>query len=444
MYKVDKLYINERIKEIVLGSKLFQIPIGIMALFVGISLFQYKKTKILSIRSICWVGRVININLLEKISIFIIKKWYLNLFIKNETLLFNTYKISKEFNRSVEIYSLDGIAKISLFRDMIILKEPSVNEKGVILIKYTPEFDAFHYYFDFDKIRRDYYLVLEPSWAGTCDPSILMFWRNSICKDVVVQAIEPKDYNFIKKMGGNLAPIDIGSGDWVDQNIFSFDIGVKKEFDLIMVSNWAIHKKHVALFKALSQIGIKLSVVLIGFESGGRTKKNIIQEIAHYNLNHIEFNVIENISAKMVSEYLKKSKVYLLLSKKEGPNKAIIESFFVNVPAIVYDKFIGGAQMRINNKTGILSSYKELPNNIMYMVKNFNKFTPRDWILKNSGSTMSTKKLNNVLMGLALQNNENWEKSIFEKVNSPNLKYKNEVKLKNNLKDIYMKYKKVI
>ena len=76
------------------------------------------------------------------------------------------------------------------------------------------------------------------------------------------------------------------------------------------------------------------------------------------------------------------------------------------------------------------------------MVKNYNKFTPRDWILKNSGSVMSTNKLNKFLGSIAFQNNEVWEKSIYEKVNSPNLKYRNDVALEKELKNIYIKYKR--
>ena len=52
--------------------------------------------------------------------------------------------------------------------------------------------------------------------------------------------------------------------------------------------------------------------------------------------------------AAQVADYVSQCKVFVFLSKKEGDNKALVEAMFTNVPAIVFDKTIGGAGSRIN------------------------------------------------------------------------------------------------
>jgi hypothetical protein len=116
--------------------------------------------------------------------------------------------------------------------------------------------------------------------------------------------------------------------------------------------------------------------------------------------------------------------VFLLLSEKEGSNRAIVEALFSDVPAILYDKFIGGAKGKINEKTGILSSFDELPGKIDYMLDNYRRFAPREWAIEHTGSRNATRKLNSLLKSLAESKGEKWTIDIVEKVNNPNFSYK--------------------
>jgi hypothetical protein len=118
----------------------------------------------------------------------------------------------------------------------------------------------------------------------------------------------------------------------------------------------------------------------------------------------------------------------VLLSRKEGPNKAIVEGLFANVPAIVYENFVGGARAKINWQTGILSSYEDLPKKIEYMLDHLPDFSPRAWALQNTGSRNASFKLESLIQEIATEKNEKWIGSLEEKVNVPNLAYKNRQK----------------
>src|SRR5688500_6250257 len=116
---------------------------------------------------------------------------------------------------------------------MRVLKAHAGNEKGVLLLKYTQRNEVFVSLFDVERMMRDYYIVLEPCWAGYCDPSILMFVAPE--HPVVVQAPDVPDFTFIGDLKSNLVPIDIGASDWVDSDLFSLDgPPVARDYDLVM------------------------------------------------------------------------------------------------------------------------------------------------------------------------------------------------------------------
>jgi hypothetical protein len=192
-----------------------------------------------------------------------------------------------------------------------------------------------------------------------------------------------------------------------------------------MVANWAKHKNHRQLFKALRHVRHQpLSLLLIGVDWGGRTEKDIISEMEEYDLSHVKLQIKKNIPAREVADCLEKSKVFLLLSEKEGSNRAIVEALFSDVPAILYENFIGGARGKINEQTGVLSSFHELHTKVDYMLENYRRFTPRSWALEHTGSKNATRKLNSLLKSIATSKGEKWDVDIVEKVNSPNFSYK--------------------
>jgi len=311
-----------------------------------------------------------------------------------------------------------------VFRDVIVLKAPRQHEKGVLLLKYTAKFDRFVALFDLERVMSDYSIVLEPCWAGYCDTSILMF--RSLNNEVVVQCPDRSDFDFISGLGGNFIPVPLGASDWVDPDLFSSDdSGADKDYDLIMVANWGRHKNHRRLFQALPDVRRRpLSVLLIGYDWAGRTDKDIIAEMSRYDLAGVRVDVKKNLPPQQVAAHLRKSRAFVLLSEKEGSNKAVVEALFCNVPIIVYEGFIGGAVSKVNPDTGALTSFARLAETIDRVLENAATFTPRTWAMQHTGSRNSTIVMNECLRRNALSNGRPWTADIVEKVNRPNLAYR--------------------
>lgn len=340
-----------------------------------------------------------------------------------ENRLVASYLSCKASVACASMYSLTGLGPHDIFRDLIVLKSPVQNEKGVILLKYARTFEASIALFDLRRLLDRYLFVLEPCWAGYCDTSILMFVAPG--HPVIVQCFTEEDYQFIVKIGAPLVPIRLGPADWVDVDLFASIRTDEKRYDLVMVANWGLHKRHALLFKALSTIkGRRIRVLLIGFPWAGRTADDIRQEAAIIRNPSINIEIKENLPTREVATLLSQCKVFAFLSRKEGDNKALVEAMFAGVPAIVFDKTIGGARSRINGSTGILSSDEQLGENIIYMLDHCQKFDPRNWALQHTGSAVSTKKLNDLIMRVVIEAGEKFTGCIAEKVNAPNLAYK--------------------
>lgn len=60
---------------------------------------------------------------------------------------------------------------------LVVLAEARPKRRGVILVKYSYYFLLLERFFDVDALQKDYWLVVEPSWNGYCDESILCFLR---------------------------------------------------------------------------------------------------------------------------------------------------------------------------------------------------------------------------------------------------------------------------
>lgn len=321
------------------------------------------------------------------------------------------------------IFSLAGTGKSDLLRDLIVLKKHAPDEKGVILLKYARTFSAVVALLDMERVMARYTLVLEPCWAGYCDPSILMLIAPG--HPVVVQCFTEDDYRYIERVGAPLIPIRQGPADWVDADNFAPSGTSEKIYDLIMVANWGAHKRHSQLFRALRGVrDRKVRVLLAGFPWADRTADDIRDDAASFGNDHVQIEIRERVPHAELAGLVGQSKVFVFLTRKEGDNKALVEAMFANVPAIVYDRTIGGAGSRINDATGVFASDARLAHSISHMLDNYRAFSPRAWALEHTGSVVATRVLDRALRSAVTAAGGRYTTSIVEKTNAPNLSYK--------------------
>ena len=338
--------------------------------------------------------------------------------------LIDAFLADPESAATARLFTLVGPGPHDLFRDLIVLKAATAGEQGVILLKYVRTFDAVIALFEHERLFARYRVVLEPCWAGYALPSLLMY--AALPHPVVVQCFTKEDMAFVREVGEPLVPVPLGPADWVNAEIFqAAGEHEEKTHDLVMVANWAPHKRHAQLFRALAELRERrLRVLLIGFPWGGRTADDIRREAAAFALDHVTLEIVESVPAAEVARRVARSKAFVFLSRKEGDNKALVEAMFANVPVIVYERTIGGATSRVNGQTGVLTSDAALAQTIRRVLDGADGFSPRAWAVAHTGAAAATRVVDTALRASAATRGLAYTEPIVAKTNAPNLAYR--------------------
>jgi glycosyltransferase involved in cell wall biosynthesis len=302
----------------------------------------------------------------------------------------------------------------------IVVKSPADGEKGVIVVLYSHALPLFVKFFDIDRIAANYHIVIEPSWSGFCNLDVLSYSRFTF--PVFVQASEPRDVEFIRRCRCNLVPVPVSNNWWVDQRVFRPLTDVSKDVDVVMVSSWAGWKRHRRLFAALRTLrrrGVTPTALLVGY-AAGLSKRDVYRQAQFYGVSD-QIEMLDNVSPDEVNQHLNRARVNLLWSRKEGSNRSIVEGMLAGVPCVIRHGFNYGYQYPyINPETGTFSSELELPDVLARMIATYDRFRPREWVLKNMSCQRATEILSQAIGETMAARGEPWSGQLAVKVNTLN------------------------
>jgi glycosyltransferase involved in cell wall biosynthesis len=313
-----------------------------------------------------------------------------------------------------------GMDLTSFFgKRLLVLKAPaSGGEKGVLFVMFSETFHLLHSRMNLEKLLEDYTLVFEPSWSGYCGPDLLDFTHET--DEIFVLAAEEGDFAFLQRLGSNLIPVELGPCDWVDPRAAAPYLANPKEFDIVMNSNWAALKRHYVLFRMLASGTSRYKVALIGVKWGGKTRADIDRLADFYGVAD-QLTILERIPYEKVMDVTCRSKVSVLLSLKEGSNRAIAESIFCNVPVVVLSNHVGGIKKNVVPQTGLLADERNLESAITQLLHG--SINPREWGMEHITCFKSSAKLNAILRDHALNKGRPWTQDIAGRSNSPESTY---------------------
>jgi glycosyltransferase involved in cell wall biosynthesis len=239
----------------------------------------------------------------------------------------------------------------------------------------------------------------------------------------VVQASEPLDREFLRDLGSNLIPIDIGASDWVDHRVFR-PLGVEKTFDVIYVANLTPMKRVNVYLRAVSELvrlrpGFRAALVVSSF---GGNKEEFEQLLRWYGIGP-QLTVLMNQTQSQLNDIVNRSRVSVLLSRKEGSNKTLFESMFCDTPVILLRNNIGVNKEYINEHTGRLIDESQLVDTILEFVDGRIPVSPRTWAIENISAERSTEKLEKTLVAAGMQVGGP-DRPLFVKMNTPEATYK--------------------
>ncbi len=311
--------------------------------------------------------------------------------------------ISKKRCRIVE-YSFEYIDKQEVenprywidSRCTVLVKPSWVNGKikrGVLIINFSTTFIDVLKELDCERLLEEYWVVLEPSWAGYALPEILA-WTRFNCP-ILVEASEIKDRELILCLDSNLIPVSYGASDWVEHSVFSSPRqGEEKIYDSIFVANYNSIKRHYVYFSALREIIKELPDYKAAMVCGdwGGSRPEVLNLISDYGLDGV-VSVFEEIPQKELSVLINQSKVNVLLTLKEGSNRSLFEGMFAGAPAIVLKENVGVNKDYFTETSGMAISESNFIDALKHFYHNYNDYDARSWALDNISPEKTTEKL---------------------------------------------------
>jgi len=301
---------------------------------------------------------------------------------------------------------------------VIVLKSPQGNEKGALLLNYNYYFPLFLKFYDLNKISEYYNIILEPSWAGFCELSILGY--SQLKNPVYVMTYEKRDRRFINDLNVALLPIDIGPSWFINHDIFTLPAeNQERNIDIIMVAAWAKFKCHNHFFKILANLKKKLpnfKLVLVGYPVD-MTKVDIESLALHYGIQE-SLTIYEWIEPSEVVELFKRSKINILWSRFEGNNRAIIEGMFCGTPVILRAGHNYGQHYDfINSETGHFADESNLVKKIWQIIDNFDNYSPRNYVMNHRNCIKATEIMNQILAHNECNIGRPWTRGLVVKTN---------------------------
>ncbi|NNL85302.1 MAG: glycosyltransferase [Myxococcales bacterium] len=306
---------------------------------------------------------------------------------------------------------------------VLVLKRPKPGERGVLFVMFTELFAAIADQVDVQRLLAEYTLVLEPSWSGYCDRDLLFFTQFE--EPIFALTAERLDYDFITRLDSNLHPVFIGSGDWVDPSIAEPFIGAEKRYDIVMNAHWGPSKRHRVLFRSLKALGSHCRVALIGGPWEGCDRDAVV-ELARYFGVREQIEFFERIPYAQVMEVMAAARVCVLLSLKEGANRALPEAMFCDVPVVLLKEYVGGCQKNVVPETGVIVPQADLTATLKRMIRGEGAFRPRRWALQNIACVKSGERLNEIVKADAQQRGFPWTEDLAPHKNAPESRYLHE------------------
>ncbi len=154
-----------------------------------------------------------------------------------------------------------------------------------------------------------------------------------------------------------------------------------------------------------------MRVALVGYRYD-KTATEILAEARHHGVSEF-VETFERQSAEEVANLLSRSRLHLLWSRREGANRAIIESMLADVPVLVREGLTYGARYPdINPQTGRFVAEGDLPDAILDMLANHRSYSPREWVLNNMTCQHAVAIVDEHLHRQAHEVGESWTEGI--------------------------------
>lgn len=248
-------------------------------------------------------------------------------------------------------------------------------------------------------IKRFFYIIERRAWRGV---------NESRYADIkLIEDLSLWDES--QKRSPNAILLDIGPADFIDTSAF-VPLGLTKDYDGIQISSWDRFKRPYLFIRGVALMPGSRFIRLGHYIRGGNLEEltlrdDCLEETRRIGANidypfaHLNSNEGMPQTKEEINRYINRSRLGILTTKVEGINRFKMECLSADVPVLVPEDTSYPTKKHITEETGLLFSPtpEGLARTIEYALANLEKFSPRKYILENTGQENSLKKLKRAL-----------------------------------------------
>jgi glycosyltransferase involved in cell wall biosynthesis len=298
----------------------------------------------------------------------------------------------------------------TLEKAVILKPQVSEREKGVLFISFGNQWVRLLGLPRLQELARSYTLVLAPGWSPPHDLINYVFPR-AYPEAVFSMISNRRDLETLPRLSERYRVVPLYASSWVNPDFFRPKPFPERDIDIIMVANFSRIKRHFAFFKVLRKLPPQLNVVLIGQDQDGRSADTIYKEAQYYNV-HKRLTIMRNVPYRGVAEALCRSRVSLILSRREGSCVVVAESLFANTPVGMLADAHVGSRAFINEATGCLFKHGDWSGRLRDFLAQAEEYAPRDWAERNISCHQSTAVLNDAIKTHMRETGQEWTQDI--------------------------------
>ena len=271
----------------------------------------------------------------------------------------------------------------------------------------------------FPDIQKYFAIISTPAWARK--------WAPSCKEDIHGLTVETHIEEYRKEFPDRESLV-IRNADFIDERDF-YQVGVEKEYDIFFNSVLLRYKRHELFISTLYDLrnnyrqNVKAAVIL--WAGHPRPESSLVYSRLYYRIVAFLLQIrrmtytrqIRKLYEKAIADGLhitliepmarwekdtieklrllyNSSKMYVLLSKSEGVNRAAKEAILCNIPIVVL-RDSPTAIALVNDSTGkaVADMQKDVSKGIFDMLDHYRSYSPREWALAHCPRTKACTEL---------------------------------------------------
>lgn len=293
----------------------------------------------------------------------------------------------------------------------LVLKAPGQNgEKGVLYTAFEYNLMRLLAHSDARRVLSEYLVIGASSWSPT-DYAVMASFAGLSEDPLFLGISNMSDVEAYRIAAPAVRALPIMASDWIDPSSYAPKPHSQRDVDFLMVANFSRFKRHWLLFRALRRMSPRIRVAILGMATPERSADVLRAEARAFGVRQ-DLEIRTNLSIDDVAAYQSNARVSLLLSRREGSCVATAESLFADSPVgMMRDAHIG-SKAYINQATGLLLDYRDLPKQLEAFLERSGTFGARVWADANITAHRSSVRLNQIFKDHATATGRPWTRDL--------------------------------